>query len=242
MFGICFVQFLAAFKQENEQGGHVDGQLEEMLDDAWGSVLQAMYTLFKVSTGGVSWGEVSDPMFHMGWQMLGMFLIYMAFFMFVMTNVVTAIFVSSAEEYASKDEHAMMLDQLQAKQKYVQQVIPLYLEMDRDNNGEVTKAEFQKYISDPRMAAFATNLDIDTMDLHQFFHVLSGGGEMPVDLDAFVDGCIRLRGTARSLDVYDLKIRQNSLAQEIGCICSLLRSLLEQQTLRAQAQGVASNR
>jgi len=232
MFGICFVQSLAAFKNDlwkkgDNGAGQPESELLETLYNSWDSMPQAMYTLFKVSTGGVSWGDVSDPLLQiMGWQTFCIFLVYIAFFLFVMTNAVTAIFVSSAEEYANKDAHNMMYDQLQAKQQYMDQVIPLYREMDRDNNGVVTKAEFGRYISDPRMIAFASNLDIDTMDLDQFFNVLSSRGEMPVDLDTFVDGCIRLRGTARSMDVYDLKIHQRTLAQDVGRI----RSLLEQQT------------
>jgi hypothetical protein len=232
MFGICFVQSLAAFKNDlwkkgDKGAGQPESEQLETLYNSWDSMPQAMYTLFKVSTGGVSWGDVSDPLLQlMGWQTFCIFLVYIAFFLFVMTNAVTAIFVSSAEEYANKDAHNMMYDQLQAKQQYMDQVIQLYREMDRDNNGVVTKAEFGRYISDPRMIAFASNLDIDTMDLDQFFNVLSSRGEVPVDLDTFVDGCIRLRGTARSMDVYDLKIHQRTLAQDVVRI----RFLLEQQT------------
>jgi len=231
MFGICFVQSIAALRHDIwNNGGGGDGQPEpeqlEMLYSAWGSVPQAMYTLFKVSTGGVSWGEVSDPLLATtGWSTFVIFLLYIAFFMFVMTNAVTAIFVSSAEEYASKDSHNMLYDQLQAKTEYMTRVVPLYREMDCDGNGEVTKAEFSKYINDPRMIAFASSLEIDTMDLDQFFDVLSSRGEMPVDLDTFVDGCIRLRGAARSMDVYDMLIQHRALSQEVGIIRSLLERL-----------------
>jgi len=198
----------------------------ETLFEAWRSVPQAMYTLFKVSTGGVSWGEISDPLLHVpGLHIFAIFLAYIAFFMFVTTNAVTAIFVSSVEEYASKDLHTMMYDQLAAKEEYMKQVIPLFQEMDNDENGDVTRTEFAKYISYPRMMAFATSLDINTMDLDQFFDVLSCRGEMSVDLDTFVDGCIRLRGSARSMDVMDVLIHQRSLAEQVCCIRSLLEQL-----------------
>mmetsp|Transcript_1634 Transcript_1634/g.3086 ORF Transcript_1634/g.3086 Transcript_1634/m.3086 type:complete len:281 (-) Transcript_1634:53-895(-) len=233
MFGICFVQSIAAFRHDmwtsiDNRYGHLESEPLDTFYNSWGSVLQAMYTLFKVSTGGMNWGEVSDPMLRvMGWQTFAIFVVYIAFFLFVTTNAITAIFVSSVEEYARGDLHTMIYEQLQAKEQYMKKVIPLYQEMDKDSNGEVTRSEFAKYISDPRLIAFANSLEIDTIDLDQFFDVLSSRGEMPVDLDTFVDGCIRLRGTARSMDVYDLLVRQRSLAQEVGCI----RSLLEQHCL-----------
>lgn len=237
MFGICFVQSIAAFRHEDwKNGDNGDGQSQseqlEILFSTWDSVPQAMYTLFKVSTGGVNWGEVSDPLLLiMGMPTFSIFLVYIAFFAFVMTNAVTAIFVSSTEEYARLDSHAMLYDQLHAKTEYMKQVIPLYQEMYSDQNGEVSKTEFEKYILDPRMVAFAHSLDINTMDLEQFFDVLSCRGERPVNLDTFVDGCIRLRGTARSMDVYDLLIHHHSLKDDVGRI----RSLLERQALRVSA-------
>jgi len=183
MFGICFVQSIAAFRHDNwEKGVHGDGQVEvDTFYSSWTSVPQAMYTLFKVSTGGVSWGEVSDPLLTLGWSTFGIFLLYVALFMFVMANAVTAIFVSSAEEYAKKDEQNMMYDQLAAKKEFQNQVKPLYEEMDVDNSGEVTRSEFLKYMSDPRMGAFASSLNIETVDLNQFFDVLSRRGKTFTD-------------------------------------------------------------
>jgi len=233
MFGICFVQSIAAFRHDNwEKGVHGDGQVEvDTFYSSWTSVPQAMYTLFKVSTGGVSWGEVSDPLLTLGWSTFGIFLLYVALFMFVMANAVTAIFVSSADEYAKKDEQNMIADQLAAKRNYMDQVNELYEEMDSDNSGEVTRSEFLKFMSDPRMATFASSLNIEPVEMNQFFDVLSGRGKNPVDLETFVDGCIRLRGPARSMDVVDLILRQSSLAHEV----TYIRSLLERKTLRVQA-------
>mmetsp|Transcript_43582 Transcript_43582/g.83667 ORF Transcript_43582/g.83667 Transcript_43582/m.83667 type:complete len:192 (-) Transcript_43582:63-638(-) len=190
-----------------------------------------MYTLFKVSTGGVSWGEVSDPLLLFGWQTFSIFLLYIALFMFVMANAVTAIFVSSVEEYASKDAQAMIYDQLAAKKEYMNQICSVFEEMDIDDSGEVVRTEFLKFMEDARMIKFAGSLDIDAMDLNQCFDVLSCGGEDPVDLDTFVDGCIRLRGTARSIDVLDMLIHQKQLTHEVSIIHSLLE---ERQTLGLQ--------
>jgi len=233
MFGICFVQSIAAFRHDNwKKGAPDDGQVEvDTFYKPWTSVPQAMYTLFKVSTGGVSWGEVSDPLLILGWPTFGIFLLYVALFMFVMANAVTAIFVSSADEYAKKDEQNMIADQLAAKRNYMDQVNELYEEMDSDNSGEVTRSEFLKFMSDPRMATFASSLNIEPVEMNQFFDVLSGRGKNPVDLETFVDGCIRLRGPARSMDVVDLILRQSSLAHEV----TYIRSLLERKTLRVQA-------
>jgi len=232
MFGICFVQSVAAFRREvwlneiNSTATEADSieRVPELphLIDHWNSVPQAMYTLFKASTGGVNWGEVADPLLVAGWQNLGIFLLYIALFLFVMTNAVTAIFVSSADEYANKDSYMAYVDQLGKKEEYTKLILTLYQKMDQDNSGEVSKEEFMQYVDDPRMIEFASNLEIDVLDLEQFFDVLSAHATRAVDLDTFVDGCIKLRGAARSMDIYDLLIQQRMLGSEVKNIRRML--------------------
>jgi hypothetical protein len=230
MFGIYFVQSLATVRHDRwTTGGRIDGQLESeqltTLLSPWASVTQAMYTLFKVSTGGSSWGDISDPLLEMtGWQTFTVFALYMALFMFVIFNAVTSVFVASTEEFAAKDSDSMLHEQLSRKEQYVRQVFSLFEDIAGDVGGEVTKAEFLNHIHDPRMSDFAKSLEIDTLNLEQFIDVLSLKGARGVNLDTFVDGCIRLRGNAKSMDVFDLLIHQQTLAKEVHFI----RSLLEQ--------------
>eukprot|EP00419_Tripos_fusus_P044429 CAMPEP_0172823288 /NCGR_PEP_ID=MMETSP1075-20121228/17224_1 /TAXON_ID=2916 /ORGANISM="Ceratium fusus, Strain PA161109" /LENGTH=596 /DNA_ID=CAMNT_0013664399 /DNA_START=77 /DNA_END=1864 /DNA_ORIENTATION=- len=220
MFGIFFVQSLTQARRDMwSAGASGDGQLDTVVEP-WTSVMEAMYTLLKASTGGVSWAEIAEPLRHLGWQTFSMFLLYMTLFMFVILNAVTAVFVSSTEEMAGKESETELNKQLLMKEQYVKQVFTLYQDMvgDKTGRGEVPKSVLLDYIDDPRMISFSSSLEIERTDLMQFIEVLSSKGEHGVDLDTFVDGCIRLRGAAKSLDVYDLLIHQHSLAKEVECI------------------------
>jgi len=237
MFGIYFVQSLSETRYDNLEAAHggkealEPEQLEAVLSP-WSSVMTAMYTLFKVSTGGASWGDFSDELLQLGMQTFFVFLLYMALFMFVIINAVTAVFVASTEEYANKDADSIQNEQLLRKEQYMKHVSSLYQEMVGEQSGEeeVTQDVFLEHILDPRMVSFAHSLEIETSDLVQFFDVLSSKGEQGVNIDTFVDGCIRLRGAAKSKDVYDLLIHQQTLAKEV---CSI-RALIEQGMPRAQ--------
>merc|ERR1711974_99235 len=88
MFGICFVQAAAGHRQDRwkdpsnlQRDGSIvesmETEEEKVLYQHWASVQEAMYTLFKVSTGGQSWGEVADPMLLVGGQNFAIFLLYM---------------------------------------------------------------------------------------------------------------------------------------------------------------------
>eukprot|EP00747_Dinoflagellata_sp_TGD_P202882 gnl/TRDRNA2_/TRDRNA2_76468_c1_seq1.p1 gnl/TRDRNA2_/TRDRNA2_76468_c1~~gnl/TRDRNA2_/TRDRNA2_76468_c1_seq1.p1 ORF type:complete len:144 (-),score=39.24 gnl/TRDRNA2_/TRDRNA2_76468_c1_seq1:62-433(-) len=68
---------------------------------------------------------------------------------------------------------------------------------------------------DEQLEAFANSLYIDTQDLEQVFALLSNEGKNSVDIDAFVVGCIRLKGAAKSSDVNAL-LHEQRKEQEIA--------------------------
>merc|ERR1719240_368503 len=59
------------------------------------------------------------------------------------------------------------------------------------------------HINDPKMIAFATELDVEPVDLEHFFMELSGNGKNDIDLETFVVGTIKLRGYAKSSDMME---------------------------------------
>merc|ERR1719469_539520 len=121
-------------------------------------------------------------------------------------NSVTSIFVDSVREYSEKDNNAVMSDQLSRKHEYMSKVNALFRSIDDDNSGEVTYEEFQGFMGQDEMLAFASSIDIESQDLDQFFCILSSNGERPVDVESFVVGCIKLRGVARAMDMVDCLI------------------------------------
>merc|ERR1712216_152850 len=71
------------------------------------------------------------------------------------------------------------------------------------------------HLQHPAMMTFAECLEIDIMDLETFFPILSARGSKAVDLETFVEGCIKLRGQARSMDVMDLLIKAKEIAADV---------------------------
>merc|ERR1712110_791887 len=63
------------------------------------------------------------------------------------------------------------------------------------------------------------------MGLGAFFEVLSAKGSKKVDLDTFVQGCIKLRGSAKSMDMSQVMIQQQAANE-----------LLEQQRAAMEAE------
>eukprot|EP00927_Polykrikos_kofoidii_P057797 TRINITY_DN5198_c0_g1_i2.p1 TRINITY_DN5198_c0_g1~~TRINITY_DN5198_c0_g1_i2.p1 ORF type:complete len:576 (+),score=75.51 TRINITY_DN5198_c0_g1_i2:101-1828(+) len=210
LFATTFVQALSQHLSTNA----FDQTDIDVIELRWSSVLVAMSTLWMAVTGGVDWAELISPLEVAGVHYHIFFILYVGLFLFVVSNSITSLFLDSALQYAEKDHHQVIQDQLRRKREYMNKVMTIYAEMDADGSGDVTYEEFCTHMSHPHMMAFAASLDIDTSDLQQFFSILSNNGTTAVDMETFVVGCIRLRGSARSMDVIALSLSQKSAASE----------------------------
>eukprot|EP00747_Dinoflagellata_sp_TGD_P103841 gnl/TRDRNA2_/TRDRNA2_169097_c0_seq2.p1 gnl/TRDRNA2_/TRDRNA2_169097_c0~~gnl/TRDRNA2_/TRDRNA2_169097_c0_seq2.p1 ORF type:complete len:307 (+),score=56.84 gnl/TRDRNA2_/TRDRNA2_169097_c0_seq2:3-923(+) len=197
IYGIIFVQFTTTHLLE----GDSDPAAIELLHEYWGTVFKAMLSLYWASTSGESWRYLAEPLRGVGGHAHFLFLVYIAFFMFVITNTLTSLFVEAALDNSEHDHAKQIREEMNKKQKYIDDLKKLYHLVDDDGDGELTLDEFQAGCGDAELEAFANSLDIETSDLSQVFFLLSNQGRQAVDMDAFVTGCIKLRGPARSSDL-----------------------------------------
>merc|ERR1719367_850173 len=53
----------------------------------------------------------------------------------------------------------------------------------------------------PKIQGFLAALDLETSDARNLFKLLDIGGTSMIDTNEFVSGCLRLKGSARSIDM-----------------------------------------
>mmetsp|Transcript_59785 Transcript_59785/g.166901 ORF Transcript_59785/g.166901 Transcript_59785/m.166901 type:complete len:527 (-) Transcript_59785:92-1672(-) len=208
-FAVLFVQACSQYVAERDIP-------PEMLSDIklyWSSVLEAMMTLWQASSGGVNWGGVARPLRHFGGGVFyWIFCFYILFFMFVILNTITSLFVEACLDNASRDTQAVIQSQMERKAKYAATLEVLFREMDADHDENVTMEEFRACLQNPHMVAFVESLGIEIGDAEYCFRLLSGEGHCGVDVDSFVEGCIKMKGDAQSIDMQDalLRLKQTS--------------------------------
>merc|ERR1712217_909478 len=86
--------------------------------------------------------------------------------------------------------------------------------IDQHGRGSITYDQFAVHANDPEVHAFAEALEIELLDLKQFFTVLSANNTRSVNLENFVIGCIKLKGMAKSMDLMDLVYSQKQSFDE----------------------------
>jgi len=198
VFGIVFSQSASEHIIEAQWA---DGFDQRNLRFYYGSLPRSIFTLFKSIVGGVDWEVAVIPLADVGWILVVLFILFIAFTNLAVMNVVTGLFLQSALEQAQQDRDHVIQQQLTQKNVYVASIRRLFRELDTAGEGNITLLEFEHNLGEARMQAFLNAIEIDPSDAWTFFKLLDSDGGGSVDIDEFVEGCLRLRGNAKSIHV-----------------------------------------
>merc|ERR1719491_927443 len=120
-----------------------------------------------------------------------MMVMFIAFVILSILNVVTGIFVQSAIERAGEVERLNKVDQARK----------LFKIIDLDNNNGITFDELEAHLETPEVMDFFKGIDVDITDAKDLFDLLDFDGSGSLEFEEFLSGCIRLQGPAKALDM-----------------------------------------
>merc|ERR1719188_838139 len=109
----------------------------------------------------------------------------------------------------------MALQQRKKEAAEAEELTRLCEYMDTDNSGTISSEEFEHILSNRKLRTKLALLGLDIKDAQMFFEMLCAlEGTTEVDIDAFVGGCMRLKGVATSVDLqsllYQVKVLQKT--------------------------------
>jgi len=210
MFALFFAQAVAHSEK---------AVLEPAIQKHWSSLSIIMSTLFMSVTGGVDWENAISALSYLDdfkefYRML--FIVYISFVMFAVLNTVTGVFCQKAIESAKHDHETMIREQLMEKNMYMKKTRDLFSEIDGDASRSISYKQFSKRMADEQVIAYFAVMGLEAGDAWDLFKLLDTDKSAEIDLDEFVDGCMKLRGTAKTIDVaklsYDNKLMRSKLA------------------------------
>uniref|UniRef100_A0A7S0FYH4 EF-hand domain-containing protein n=1 Tax=Pyrodinium bahamense TaxID=73915 RepID=A0A7S0FYH4_9DINO len=226
VFAIIFTQSAVDYMADTEEW-------DPALDGFWGGLEASMLTLFKSISGGLSWHEVLSPLADISRGLVWLFCGYIFFTYFAVLNVVTGVFCNSAIENAANDPEVVVQSLVARKKEYMKKVTDLFKHLDTEDAGSITLEELETFMSDETLRASFAALEIDTDDAWLLFKLLDTNKAHVVDIEEFVWGCTRLRGSATAVDMNALLHDSRWLAKKL----SKLTSYVEEQFQKLQSSS-----
>eukprot|EP00930_Biecheleria_cincta_P034132 TRINITY_DN23608_c0_g1_i2.p1 TRINITY_DN23608_c0_g1~~TRINITY_DN23608_c0_g1_i2.p1 ORF type:complete len:620 (+),score=123.57 TRINITY_DN23608_c0_g1_i2:31-1860(+) len=202
--GICFRPFLggivvltfliysmAVFFMESVLSTRLTSS-PQALDKHYSNLFTCMFHLFQALTGGIDWNEMVVPMMEHVTPLLGLvYALYVMFSLLAVMNVITGIFVSTAMKAAKDDQDKIGIAFLEE----------LFDKMDERKTGKVGWDDFQKHLNTMHMQELFKSIDLDPSEADCVFKLLDLDGSGELQFSEFLNGCLRLRGPAKALDV-----------------------------------------
>merc|ERR1711957_609982 len=113
------------------------------------------------------------------------------------------------------------------------EIVELFVEADVDGSGSLSWYEFQEFVQDERIKAFFMALELDMSALSTIFQLLDTSGDGKLEALEFVEGCIKLRGGARKVDVTILHNENSIVMEKLESLEQSLKSLSRGQSTQA---------
>jgi len=212
VFAVCLLQMIA------DDLANVDAHVQDALLHDYGTISKATYTLYKAITGGTDWGDAAAPLE----QVLGgipafMLCIYVAFFLFCVLNVLTGIFVESANKLIQQDDDRMAIARSDKRSQNLRNIVEIFNKMagGKGAHGRMYYDNFETALDDIRVQTYLEQmgLEVATCGKRELFSLLDVDGNGYIDTNEFTVGVEHLQGYARSHDIYALKKRQHILSK-----------------------------
>merc|ERR1712093_515206 len=93
---------------------------------------------------------------------------------------------------------------------------------DLDGSGYITADELEKFLeSDEELILYLNAMDISTRELSILFKMMDFDDDQQVSVDEFCEGCLKLKGEAKSFDVHNVLIE---VRKAVGGIRVLLEA------------------
>jgi len=198
----------------------------------FGSLPRSGYTLIQTTLGGISWHEVTDALLHVDAISFCLMFAYLVFTILALLNVFTGVFVDNAVQNSKKQRQIQIEETLEKKRMGLDQIIEFFVATDLDGDGTISLHEIHALLQDPVMNAYFDIIGFRPGDAQMLADLLDRDGSGAITLNEFINGCERMKGQAKGIDVHLLLLKCHHIYEKLDRLDALARGTPFQATSR----------
>jgi len=128
-------------------------------------------------------------------------------------NIVAGVFLDNTLQVAQFDRDLMVMEEMRRQEDFMKTLKGLFTAADENGDGKLSREEFKEILKDDWAKSFFVTLGLDMQDTTQLFELLDPNKEDEIDIEDFVQGAMRFKGQARSIDVCAILFKSKELAK-----------------------------
>lgn len=232
LVAICLLQFVSEemkLKTQSANKGVLDAKTYAELKDYFGTVFQTIFTLYACITGGVDWSDAANPIMALHPVLGFLFLVYIAFAVLCVLNIITGVFVENATRMSTQDDEMVLMEQMEARKVWLREVKELFMSAadtsDSEKAGTICAEVFNEMVQDVRLQAWLQKLgiQIEAYSAGGLFELLDFDGDGELELNEFLTSLQSVHGTARSIDVARIQNDVRKIGERVRDLSEFLR-------------------
>merc|ERR1712032_707927 len=137
-----------------------------------------------------------------------------------LVNLVTGIIVEQILAASQSNEDRIRVREERARRLELESIREIFYLCDADRSGTLDCNEFLTAVQDPEVQRRMWELELPVDDALHLFNVMDGDGNRSLLINEFIDGCMKLKGPARSKDLLAVQGLADTLAKQmdgLGC-------------------------
>jgi hypothetical protein len=207
----------------------------EGVREMYSNVFEAMYTLLLSITGGIDWKDAASPVWHFGWVYGWIFMGFVLFSILGILNVVTSVFIERARNMKRFDRDYAISEELHMMERDIEDTMELFSSL-AGGKESIAVSDMHSFLKEPHVIAHFATIGIDVTDPVRFEHLLKEEAGA-VSIQAFVIGCVSLRGMAKQSDTLSIVVAVRKLESVVRHIRDDLHDSLQHSRRHGASSG-----
>lgn len=184
----------------------------------FGTVARSMLTLMQVLTRDGWSDDIARHVIKIYPAMSWFFILFVTFATYGLLSVIVGVIVESTLAEAKHNDDKIKKKSDSDRSRVLDHLKTVFALADEDKSGTITMAEVREAVKNPEIAKKLQLIGFPVSDPNKIFMLLDVDQSGELTIEEFINGCMRLKGDAKSKDLLMVQVGVEQLARHLALL------------------------